>query len=198
MQKYTLSTHWLVQISIHMWLSMAHFAWMFLTWTNYPVVDRSSKLLMFWFWRIAHVWLFDSIQSKHEFIIFFQLLFSIFVCWLAVISVDAIEWKQRFWFSMHVTWQYMQYTVFDQLKQRLLKRQPSNKMELATKDSSPEALSAFSAFVLGALSKSIATFLTYPAIRLVNFMSCVHVAFYSTRNNMTFFHRMTIDIHHEP
>lgn len=68
----------------------------------------------------------------------------------------------------------MQYTVFDQLKQRLLKRQPSNKMELATKDSSPEALSAFSAFVLGALSKSIATFLTYPAIRLVNFMSFVH------------------------
>lgn len=59
----------------------------------------------------------------------------------------------------------IQYTVFDQLKQRLLKRQPSNKMELATKDSSPEALSAFSAFVLGALSKSIATFLTYPAIR---------------------------------
>ncbi|KAK3033140.1 hypothetical protein RJ639_036324, partial [Escallonia herrerae] len=55
----------------------------------------------------------------------------------------------------------IQYTVFDQLKQRLLKRK-QNKTE---KGSSPEALSAFSAFVLGAVSKSIATVLTYPAIR---------------------------------
>ncbi|CAA3008791.1 peroxisomal adenine nucleotide carrier 1 [Olea europaea subsp. europaea] len=55
----------------------------------------------------------------------------------------------------------IQYTVFDQLKVRLLK-QKQNKMETG---SSPEALSAFSAFVLGALSKSIATVLTYPAIR---------------------------------
>lgn len=55
----------------------------------------------------------------------------------------------------------IQYTVFDQLKQRML---------TSTKDSnekgpSPVALSAFSAFVLGAVSKSIATVLTYPAIR---------------------------------
>ncbi|KAL2490522.1 Peroxisomal adenine nucleotide carrier 1 [Abeliophyllum distichum] len=55
----------------------------------------------------------------------------------------------------------IQYTVFDQLKVRLLK-QKQNKMETG---SSPEVLSAFSAFVLGALSKSIATILTYPAIR---------------------------------
>ncbi|XP_058077715.1 peroxisomal adenine nucleotide carrier 1-like [Magnolia sinica] len=59
----------------------------------------------------------------------------------------------------------IQYTVFDQLKQRLLKKKQSEKMGSAGVDSSPEALSAFSAFVLGALSKSIATFLTYPAIR---------------------------------
>ncbi|XP_059437887.1 peroxisomal adenine nucleotide carrier 1-like [Corylus avellana] len=55
----------------------------------------------------------------------------------------------------------IQYTVFDQLKQRLLKGN-GNK---AGNSSSPEALSAFSAFLLGAISKSIATFMTYPAIR---------------------------------
>ncbi|XP_052187338.1 peroxisomal adenine nucleotide carrier 1 [Diospyros lotus] len=55
----------------------------------------------------------------------------------------------------------IQYTVFDQLKQRLLKA----KQNKTDKASSPEALSAFSAFLLGAVSKSIATFLTYPAIR---------------------------------
>ncbi|CAA3008792.1 peroxisomal adenine nucleotide carrier 1 [Olea europaea subsp. europaea] len=62
----------------------------------------------------------------------------------------------------------IQYTVFDQLKVRLLK-QKQNKMETG---SSPEALSAFSAFVLGALSKSIATVLTYPAISYDS--SCRH------------------------
>ncbi|RVW53482.1 Peroxisomal adenine nucleotide carrier 1 [Vitis vinifera] len=36
---------------------------------------------------------------------------------------------------------------------------------ITEKGSSPEALSALSAFMLGAISKSIATFLTYPAIR---------------------------------
>ncbi|OMO61243.1 hypothetical protein CCACVL1_23654 [Corchorus capsularis] len=56
----------------------------------------------------------------------------------------------------------IQYTAFDQLKQRLLKRQLKEKMGM---DSSPVALSAFSAFVLGAVSKCIATSLTYPAIR---------------------------------
>ncbi|KAF5746745.1 peroxisomal adenine nucleotide carrier 1-like [Tripterygium wilfordii] len=55
----------------------------------------------------------------------------------------------------------IQYTVFDQLKQRLL----NEKQTKRDKGSSPEALSAFSAFMLGALAKSIATILTYPAIR---------------------------------
>ncbi|KAB1202213.1 Peroxisomal adenine nucleotide carrier 1 [Morella rubra] len=55
----------------------------------------------------------------------------------------------------------IQYTVFDQLKQRLL----TEKQIKAGHGSSPVALSAFSAFLLGAISKSIATFLTYPAIR---------------------------------
>ncbi|KAB2599573.1 peroxisomal adenine nucleotide carrier 1-like [Pyrus ussuriensis x Pyrus communis] len=56
----------------------------------------------------------------------------------------------------------IQYTVFDQLKQRLLRGQLSKRT--GTK-SSPEALSALSAFVLGAVSKCIASCLTYPAIR---------------------------------
>ncbi|CAN6467868.1 unnamed protein product [Victoria cruziana] len=57
----------------------------------------------------------------------------------------------------------IQYTVFDQLKQRMLKRQELRGLTAET--ASPQALSAFSAFLLGALSKSIATFVTYPAIR---------------------------------
>ncbi|XP_014524183.1 peroxisomal adenine nucleotide carrier 1 [Vigna radiata var. radiata] len=56
----------------------------------------------------------------------------------------------------------IQYTAYDQLKQRILKGNISNRT--GTK-SSPEALSAFSAFVLGAVSKCAATCLTYPAIR---------------------------------
>lgn len=56
----------------------------------------------------------------------------------------------------------IQYTTFDQLKQRLLKRKLRRKTGT---ESSPEALSAFSAFVLGAVSKCVATCLTYPAIR---------------------------------
>ncbi|XP_076907768.1 peroxisomal adenine nucleotide carrier 1-like [Bidens hawaiensis] len=55
----------------------------------------------------------------------------------------------------------IQYTVFDQLKQKLL----DQKLKKAGNGSSPESLSAFSAFLLGAVSKSIATVLTYPAIR---------------------------------
>lgn len=54
----------------------------------------------------------------------------------------------------------IQYTVFDQLKRRMLKGE-QNKVGA----SSPQALSAFMAFVLGAVSKSIATVMTYPAIR---------------------------------
>lgn len=56
----------------------------------------------------------------------------------------------------------IQYTVFDQLKQRLLRRRLKRE---TGKEPSPEALPAFSAFFLGALSKCVATFLTYPAIR---------------------------------
>ncbi|XP_030960632.1 peroxisomal adenine nucleotide carrier 1 [Quercus robur] len=55
----------------------------------------------------------------------------------------------------------IQFTVFDQLKNRLLKK----KQDKAGNGSSPEALSASSAFALGAISKTIATILTYPAIR---------------------------------
>ncbi|KAB2630163.1 peroxisomal adenine nucleotide carrier 1 [Pyrus ussuriensis x Pyrus communis] len=54
----------------------------------------------------------------------------------------------------------IQYTVFDQLKLRLLKGK-----DKSGKGSLPEALSAFTAFVLGAVSKTVATVLTYPAIR---------------------------------
>ncbi|KVH93603.1 Mitochondrial carrier domain-containing protein [Cynara cardunculus var. scolymus] len=49
----------------------------------------------------------------------------------------------------------IQYTAFDQLKQRLLEGQLGN----------PQSLSALSAFLLGAASKCAATCLTYPAIR---------------------------------
>ncbi|KAK8959884.1 Peroxisomal adenine nucleotide carrier 1 [Platanthera guangdongensis] len=57
---------------------------------------------------------------------------------------------------------WVQYTVFDQLKQRLMKKQQSKK---SASGSSPESLSAFSAFLLGAISKSLATIITYPLIR---------------------------------
>ncbi|CAI9776827.1 unnamed protein product [Fraxinus pennsylvanica] len=56
----------------------------------------------------------------------------------------------------------IQYTVFDQLKQRLLKEKMSkNRDDVSFR----AALSAFSAFLLGAISKCIATCVTYPAIR---------------------------------
>jgi hypothetical protein len=58
----------------------------------------------------------------------------------------------------------IQYTVFDQLKQKLIQRQRRKNAE-AGGGSSPVALSAFSAFLLGAISKSVATILTYPLIR---------------------------------
>ncbi|XP_010485964.1 PREDICTED: peroxisomal adenine nucleotide carrier 1-like [Camelina sativa] len=57
----------------------------------------------------------------------------------------------------------IQYTVFDQLKQHLLKQKNAKAENGST--SSPVVLSAFMAFVLGAVSKSVATVLTYPAIR---------------------------------
>ncbi|KAK6146092.1 hypothetical protein DH2020_019961 [Rehmannia glutinosa] len=59
----------------------------------------------------------------------------------------------------------IQYTAFDQLKQRLLKAKMRKRRDDDVTLTSPEALSAFSAFVLGAVSKCIATCLTYPAIR---------------------------------
>uniref|UniRef100_A0ACD5U3X3 Uncharacterized protein n=1 Tax=Avena sativa TaxID=4498 RepID=A0ACD5U3X3_AVESA len=58
----------------------------------------------------------------------------------------------------------IQYTVFDQLKNRLIQRQKRKNAQSAG-DPSPVALSAFSAFLLGAISKSVATILTYPLIR---------------------------------
>lgn len=57
----------------------------------------------------------------------------------------------------------IQYTVFDQLKQRALNTNSTAKT--GESSSSPKALSASSAFVLGAVSKCVATVLTYPAIR---------------------------------
>lgn len=54
----------------------------------------------------------------------------------------------------------IQYTAFDQLKKKLLKASDETGLE-----PSPQALSAFSAFVLGAVSKCVATCITYPAIR---------------------------------
>lgn len=68
----------------------------------------------------------------------------------------------------------LQYTVFDQLKQRIIQRQ-QRKTGGSAEDNSRVALSAFSAFLLGAVSKSIATVLTYPLIRSVNFLGKTEV-----------------------
>jgi hypothetical protein len=70
----------------------------------------------------------------------------------------------------------LQYTVFDQLKQRIIQRQ-QRKNGGSTEDNSRVALSAFSAFLLGAVSKSIATVLTYPLIRFVNFSLAIRSIF---------------------
>ncbi|KAL0928585.1 hypothetical protein M5K25_000483 [Dendrobium thyrsiflorum] len=59
----------------------------------------------------------------------------------------------------------IQYTVFDQLKERFIQRQQSKQSASGSAGSSPESLSAFSAFLLGAMSKSVATIITYPLIR---------------------------------
>lgn len=59
--------------------------------------------------------------------------------------------------------------MFDQLKQRLL--EGKNK---TGNSSSPVALSAFAAFALGAVSKTVATVLTYPAIRyIISLSNCL-------------------------
>lgn len=63
----------------------------------------------------------------------------------------------------------MQYTVFEQLKEHLL--QPKVNSAVVVKGQaeipSPILLSAFQAFLVGAISKTVATILTYPAIRYV-------------------------------
>eukprot|EP00850_Spirogloea_muscicola_P014698 SM000107S14064 [mRNA] locus=s107:195411:197237:- [translate_table: standard] len=70
--------------------------------------------------------------------------------------------------------QALQYTVFEQLKNRILRRvRLRREARAATLVDGPSAallsepilLTAFSAFVLGALSKTVATIITYPAIR---------------------------------
>ena len=55
-----------------------------------------------------------------------------------------------------------QYTVFEQTKRRLLKPDSGSKQ---LGEGQPVVLSAFRAFILGAFSKTVATVLTYPAIR---------------------------------
>ncbi|KAI3775805.1 hypothetical protein L1987_45559 [Smallanthus sonchifolius] len=74
----------------------------------------------------------------------------------------------------------IQYTVFDQLKQKLLDR----KLKKAGNRPSPESLSAFSAFLLGAISKSIATVLTYPAIRCKVMIQAADSSDYETKKNI--------------
>jgi len=60
----------------------------------------------------------------------------------------------------------LQYTVFEQLKEFLLR--PEEVLETMGTDKSrikPKLLTAFQAFFVGALAKTVATVLTYPAIR---------------------------------
>ncbi|KAI5072183.1 hypothetical protein GOP47_0012289 [Adiantum capillus-veneris] len=61
----------------------------------------------------------------------------------------------------------IQYTVYEQLKGRILRSNNSqtSRVNRSSSDTSPLVLSALSAFLLGALSKTIATVITYPAIR---------------------------------
>lgn len=62
----------------------------------------------------------------------------------------------------------IQYTVFEQLKERLLRLQRKEQAMAASATGAiagPIALTAFTAFLLGALSKTVATVVTYPAIR---------------------------------
>lgn len=73
----------------------------------------------------------------------------------------------KFWYRIFVyviEFHAQQYTVFDQLKQRVLQLR-HNKVNNSVSGSSPIVISAYSAFVVGAISKTIATVATYPAIR---------------------------------
>lgn len=86
------------------------------------------------------------------------MLLFLFACYYSWLTVRYAQKKKK----VLIITNYVQYTAFDQLKQRLLK----GKLKKEGGDlTSPEALSAFSAFVLGAVSKCIATCITYPAIR---------------------------------
>lgn len=55
-----------------------------------------------------------------------------------------------------------QYTVFEQAKSRVLR---TNRVPEQVAGGTPILLSALQAFLLGAFSKTVATILTYPAIR---------------------------------
>lgn len=62
----------------------------------------------------------------------------------------------------------IQYTVFEQLKEFLLRPEAPIKAgatHAVRRKSSPKVLTAFQAFIVGALAKTVATILTYPAIR---------------------------------
>ncbi|KAH7421626.1 hypothetical protein KP509_13G068000 [Ceratopteris richardii] len=85
-------------------------------------------------------------------------------------TLSAGDWKQAFdglGASLVLTSNpAVQYTVFEQLKNRLITRQRAGTMAGEhTHGAAPAVLSAFSAFLLGALSKTVATVVTYPAIR---------------------------------
>ncbi|MCO5611695.1 hypothetical protein L7F22_065953 [Adiantum nelumboides] len=85
-------------------------------------------------------------------------------------TLSAGDWRQAFdglGASLVLTSNpAVQYTVFEQLKSRLVAKQRAESTSSRLMDgTSPIVLSAFAAFLLGALSKTVATVVTYPAIR---------------------------------
>ncbi|KAI5076479.1 hypothetical protein GOP47_0009052 [Adiantum capillus-veneris] len=85
-------------------------------------------------------------------------------------TLTAGDWRQAFdglGASLVLTSNpAVQYTVFEQLKNRLVAKQGAETAgSVHAVDTSPVVLSAFIAFLLGALSKTVATVVTYPAIR---------------------------------
>eukprot|EP00250_Pteridium_aquilinum_P024454 c290_g1_i1 orf=234-1226(+) len=85
-------------------------------------------------------------------------------------TLTAGHWKQAFdglGASIVLTSNpAVQYTVFEQLKNRLIAKHRAESAAMGHLDgASPVVLSAFAAFLLGALSKTVATVVTYPAIR---------------------------------
>lgn len=98
------------------------------------------------------------------------------IAWFIVISIETgmIFWEGNInsvitrQLSDVATGIVLQYTVFEQLKDFLLR--PEVAVEVvgtgkAVCKSSPKVLTAFQAFLVGALAKTTATVLTYPAIR---------------------------------